>query len=208
MQGALGIITYIAPLEKRQLYIGTVVSVFGISACAGPILGGVICSRTSWRWCFWMWVFQLRFGAREADHLNARNVPLGAVILILVVLTLKIRSTDTSSRNLKASTKFYDLDPLGVLLLLGAVCSLFVVLQQGGVIWPWTSAKVIGLLFVFAILLALFGIVQWKVGERATIPLRLLKNRTVLTGSLFLALSNASSYVVSNPRHDRRAAFG
>ena len=95
------------------------------------------------------------------------------------------------------------MDPLGVLLLLGAVCSLFLVLQQGGNAWPWRSAKSIGLLFSFAILLALFGIVQWKLGENATIPLRHLKDRTVLMGSLFLALSNASSYVVSGLRYIR-----
>ena len=54
LQGALGTVTYIAPLEKRQLYIGAIVSVFGISACTGPILGGVLSDRLSWRWCFWM----------------------------------------------------------------------------------------------------------------------------------------------------------
>ena len=42
-----------------------------------------------------------------------------------------------------------------------------------------------------------FGVLQWKLGEKATIPIRLLRDRTVLTGSLFLALSSASSYVVS-----------
>ena len=59
LQGAYGIITYIAPLEKRQLYIGAVVSVFGISACGGPILGGggVLSDRVGWRWCFWMWLY-------------------------------------------------------------------------------------------------------------------------------------------------------
>ena len=40
LQGALAIVTFIAPLEKRQLYIGLIISVFGISACGGPILRG------------------------------------------------------------------------------------------------------------------------------------------------------------------------
>lgn len=99
------------------------------------------------------------------------------------------------------------MDPLGVLLLLAAVCSLFLVLQQGGNAWPWRSAKTIGLLFSFAILLVLFATVQWKLGENATIPLRHLKDRTVLMGSLFLALSNASSYVVSGLRYERIRAI-
>ena len=56
IQGALAIITLIAPLEKRPLYIGLVVSVFGASACGGPILGGVLADRVSWRACFYMFV--------------------------------------------------------------------------------------------------------------------------------------------------------
>lgn len=54
IQGALGIITYIAPLEKRPLYMAIVISVFGISSCASPTLGGVLTDRVGWRWCFWM----------------------------------------------------------------------------------------------------------------------------------------------------------
>ena len=54
--------------------------------------------------------------------------------------------------------------------------------------------KTIGLLFSFVRLLTLFGSVQWKLGEGATVPLRHLKDPRVLMGSLFLAWSNASSY--------------
>ena len=57
LQGALCIISYIAPLEKRPLYIGITISVFGVSTCTGPLLGGVLTDRASWRWCFWMYVF-------------------------------------------------------------------------------------------------------------------------------------------------------
>lgn len=53
-QGALGIVGLIVPLEKRPFYLGIVVSVFGIAVCFGPIVGGVLTDRASWRWCFWM----------------------------------------------------------------------------------------------------------------------------------------------------------
>ena len=89
------------------------------------------------------------------------------------------------------------MDPLGIIILLGAVCSLLLVLQKGGTDWRWNSGKVIGLLLTSITLSVVFGVVQWKLGERATVPLRLLKDRTVLTGSLLLALSHASSYVAS-----------
>jgi len=133
----------------------------------------------------------------QADWLDSRNLPLGAAILILVLLSFKLRSIDTPSQRLDLRTKLHSMDPLGILFLLGAVCSLLLVLKQGGNAWHWKSGKVIGLLVTFVTLFALFGAVQWKLGERATIPLRLLRDRTVLSGSLFLAISNTSSYVVS-----------
>ena len=115
----------------------------------------------------------------------------------MVVSSFKLGKINLSSQETKVRAKVCSMDPLGILLLLGAVCSLFLVLQQGGSVLPWRSAKTIGLLTSFAILSALFGVVQWKLGENATIPLRHLKDRTVLLGSFFLVLSNASSYVVS-----------
>lgn len=54
LQGALAIIGYIVELERRPMFMGIVISVFGISVCAGPVLGGAFTDHLSWRWCFWM----------------------------------------------------------------------------------------------------------------------------------------------------------
>lgn len=55
LQGALAIIGYSVPLEKRPLYMGIVISVFGISICIGPVMGGAFTDHLTWRWCFWMY---------------------------------------------------------------------------------------------------------------------------------------------------------
>lgn len=119
------------------------------------------------------------------------------VILVLVVFAFQLKDTQSAARGTKLQHKLRSMDPVGVILLLGAVCSLFLVLQQGGNAWSWKSSQVIGLLFAFVVLSVAFGVVQWRLRDGATIPLRLLKDRTVVFGSLFLASSNASSYVVS-----------
>lgn len=53
-QGALAIVGLTVELKKRPLYLGVVLSVFGIAVCLGPPLGGVFTDHSSWRWCFWM----------------------------------------------------------------------------------------------------------------------------------------------------------
>ncbi|KAI4194465.1 MAG: hypothetical protein LQ350_007764 [Teloschistes chrysophthalmus] len=53
-QGALGIINLVTPLPRRPLYFSIVVSVFALAVCIGPVLGGVITDRVTWRWCFWI----------------------------------------------------------------------------------------------------------------------------------------------------------
>lgn len=54
-QGALGIVGLTVKLEKRPFYLGLVLSVFGIAACLGPPLGGILTENVTWRWCFWMY---------------------------------------------------------------------------------------------------------------------------------------------------------
>lgn len=53
-QGALSIITHTVELERRPLFMGIVISVFGIAVSIGPVIGGVLTDRVNWRWCFWM----------------------------------------------------------------------------------------------------------------------------------------------------------
>lgn len=53
-QGALTIVGLTVSLEKRPLYLGVIVSVFGIALAFGPPLGGALTDHASWRWCFWM----------------------------------------------------------------------------------------------------------------------------------------------------------
>jgi MFS family permease len=48
--GTLYFVIELVPLNKRALYVAALTSVFGICAIIGPILGGVLTERLSWRW--------------------------------------------------------------------------------------------------------------------------------------------------------------
>lgn len=42
----------IVPLQVRGLYQGILGSAWGVAAVLGPILGGLLTQRATWRWCF------------------------------------------------------------------------------------------------------------------------------------------------------------
>lgn len=54
LQGAFGILTYVCTLEMRPLFLGMVVSLFGLFSSVGPLVGGGLTERVTWRWCFYM----------------------------------------------------------------------------------------------------------------------------------------------------------
>ena len=118
-------------------------------------------------------------------------------MLVLVLFFLHIRGDDPSTRQLPLRAKLQRLDFGGIVLLIGAVCCLFIALQQGGTTVPWRSARIIGLFIGFGLISIVFGFLQWKLRERATIPVRFLRQKTVVFGSLFLFFDNMSNYIVS-----------
>jgi fucose permease len=48
--GSMTIIGYAVPLRKRALYIACLSSMFGIASIIGPIIGGALTDKASWRW--------------------------------------------------------------------------------------------------------------------------------------------------------------
>ena len=92
------------------------------------------------------------------------------------------------------------LDVLGTVLFLGAICCLVLALQWGGETLPWSSPTVIGLFVGFGLLLPVFGLVQWKRGDDAIIPLNILKQRSILAGSAFLFFFGMLNYIVCRDR--------
>ncbi|PYI05540.1 MFS general substrate transporter [Aspergillus sclerotiicarbonarius CBS 121057] len=164
-------------LEKRPLYMGIVISVFVITVCIGPPLGGVFTQHATWRWCFWI------------------NLPFGAIVLGGLTLFLRIKGQENKDRQLPRRAKLASMDPLGCALFLAAVCCLLLALQWGGQTRPWTSSTVIGLLVGAVVLALLFVYVQWKRDERALISLRVFRRRSIFTSAIVLFFLGGSTYL-------------
>ncbi|KAH0413975.1 putative major facilitator superfamily transporter, partial [Aureobasidium melanogenum] len=166
--GGMTIIGFIAPLRKRAIYIASLSSMFGIASVVGPLLGGVFTDHATWRWCFWI------------------NLPFGGIGLVTVFFFFE--NPKRRHANMTFKEKIRQIDLLGALLLICAIVCLLLALQWGGTTYPWSDSKVWGCLLGFGLLISIFIALQIKIGDRATLPPRILvKNRTVLVSALYAA---------------------
>ncbi len=134
---ALTIVGDMYSMEERAKIQGYLASVWGISAIAGPALGGIFVQYIDWSWVFWM------------------NIPLGVLSLVGIVLLLH-ESIDKERRSIDYS---------GAVLLLVSISALMVVLIEGGVHWKWTSLPIVILLSTSFVAMVLFFKVELKAKE-------------------------------------------
>lgn len=101
------------------------------------------------------------------------NLPIGGLALVVITLFFK---TPDAAKPVKApmKEKLLQLDPLGLVLIIGFITSLILAFQYGGQTKAWNSSVVIGL-FVGSGLM-IFAFVAWEFlqKERAAIVPRLV----------------------------------
>lgn len=119
------------------------------------------------------------------------------LILIYFLLHIPKDVQSTEFKSLSLSRRILKLDPVGAVLIIGAVVSILLALQWGGQSLPFNSSTVIGLLVGFGVLLITFFVIQYFRGDDATLPLRLLRQRSILSGAVFSLFFSMPSYVVS-----------
>lgn len=81
--------------------------------------------------------------------------------------------------------KILNMDLIGTFIIMAAAICYLLALQWGGVTKEWSSGSVIATLVIFIILVIVFVVAEWWQGDRAVLVGRLLRNRTILVGSIY-----------------------
>ena len=176
MGGAIILTVYIIPLRKRPIVQGFIGVIFMVAFVAGPLLGGVLTSDSTWRWCFYL------------------NLPIGGLTIVIIHLFLEL-PRDEDKKVMSFREQVDKLDPIGTVCLLSGTVCLLLALQWGGSTYAWNSGRIIALLVVFGVLTIAFVGVQIWLQEQATVPPRIAKNRSV-SASAFWSFCTTGSLTV------------
>ena len=151
--------------RRRGRYVGYLAGVWAFASVAGPLLGGFLVDRATWRWVFLI------------------NLPIGGAALAVIRFALKLPPTRRPAR----------LDLGGAALLTAGVSLLLLALvrvQEGGAP-AWNAAG--GLTAAGAALLAAFVRREARV-EDPLLPLRLFRNRIFAVGSALALLVGSALF--------------
>lgn len=169
--GAIVIMVDMVPLHKRPIIQGLVGAIFGIASVTGPLLGGVFTTKISWRWCFYI------------------NLPIGGLAIAILIVVLRIPG-------IKGGTPWGDqikqLDPIGTVFFVSGIICLLLALQWAGSTYPWSDGRIIALLILFGILIIAFIFLQVWRPDTATIPPRIIKNRSIIAAMWIQLMIGAS----------------
>ncbi|KAJ5898342.1 hypothetical protein N7504_008630 [Penicillium tannophilum] len=161
----------IIPLRWRPFYQSFIGSMECIALATAPLIAGAIADVASWRVCFWI------------------SVPLGVIPILSVLFFLRLPKTDKQAAH-SSIAKLRQLDPIGMALFVPLVICFTLALQTGGTEYPWSSKQVVIPLAMTGALLVAFVLQQAYMQEHATLPVRLLESRIMLSS---IAVSFACS---------------
>ncbi|KAL7425027.1 hypothetical protein Q5752_000715 [Cryptotrichosporon argae] len=151
------VVADIVPLHKRGSYLGYLGGAWGVAAVLGPILGGVLTEKASWRWCFYI------------------NLPTCGIAFFALLFSLKLNPTGHHTFAQFLTT----FDFVGLLLIMagGALVIVgFATAADNGFDQPAAIA-----LIVVGFVLCIAAIANFCLTKRnAIIPPRAFKTRTTL----------------------------
>ena len=152
------IVCDLVPLRERSTYLSSVLGACAVGTLVGPVIGGAIVSKTTWKWAFWI------------------NLPICTLTLAVMIPFLRVSWNRSPTWKLSLAR----IDYLGNAIFITSVTSILFGLIQGGIVYPWTSWRTI-LPIVLGFLGWVLFFIQQAFCKEPTMPLRLFAHRTSAT---------------------------
>lgn len=152
------IVCDIVPLRERGTYLGVVMGLNFLGSALGPLFGGLIVEKASWRWVFWL------------------NLPIGGVSIVALSVFLQVKY----NKEMTVTDKLRTLDYGGSVIFVGSTISLLIALTWAGTLYAWSSVQVVVPLVLGVVGLGCFLIYEAYFAAVPIMPLHLFKNRTSL----------------------------
>lgn len=161
--GAVKILRHLFPLSKQALWNGVVGGIQSVGLVTAPVIGGALIDAISWRACFGI------------------NLPLGVFCVAFTAYGFH-DPTPIPEIPVPFWEKVKRTNPLGTLLIVPGLTCFLMALQWGGSTHGWGDWRIIIMFILFGVLLSAFGYLQYCEGEEATLPIRIIKRRSILAG--------------------------
>tara|TARA_B100000519_G_scaffold23659_3_gene16747 strand:+ start:6376 stop:8037 length:1662 start_codon:yes stop_codon:yes gene_type:complete len=166
------IIADIVPANQRGKYLGPLGGIFGLSAGAGPLLGGYFVDHLTWQWAFYI------------------NIPIGIAAFVIAFVTLTLPNKRVERR----------IDVLGVVFLSAATtCLIFFADFGGDADYGWGSLATWAWGAGLAVAATAFVVTEAR-AEDPIIPLSLFRNpifinATAIGLTLGLSMFSAIAFI-------------
>ncbi|EJC99877.1 MFS general substrate transporter [Fomitiporia mediterranea MF3/22] len=150
------IMSDVVSLRDRGKYQGIIGVVVALGYGVGPLIGGALSEKVSWRWCFWI------------------TLPVSLCGIVIVTYILPLKSVEGDIKR-----KLLAIDYVGTALTLSGCTLVILPLIWGGVTFPWRSAIVLATLFSGICVVSIFCLWEWKVAKLPIVPMYIFRHVTV-----------------------------
>lgn len=165
------IMTDVIPLRFRPKYNGVSQVAWALGTIVGPIIGGVIAEKTTWRWLFYL------------------NFPFCGIGLLMVPFVVRINRAQKSVR-----AGLLAFDWFGSCLFIASSTSLLIGLTWAGHEYPWNSYQTLVPLCIGAAGLLFTGLWEITIAKQPFIRRTMLRDRSLMVAYFCTLLQGLTLY--------------